>query len=145
MAAVMQDAQYESQVKVIAGMASQREWANCGPGIEIKVLAVDEEHHSVQYLARTGPGHNPGVHRHNADAYIYILEGSVQNLTTGCEFKAGDFCFQPIGDVHEEVVGPAGVVSYVSQRGDSDLLIEFMDESGAVAEVYSIADFAKLL
>ena len=142
MAAVLQEL---NPIKVLSGAASQAAWINCGPGIQIKVLAVDLEHHSVQYLARTGPGHNPGIHRHNADASIFILEGSVKNLTTGCEFGPGDFCFQPIGDVHEEVVGPQGVVSYVSQRGDSDLLIEFMDKTGAVAEKYSVSDFARML
>ncbi len=142
MAAVMKD---ENMIKVLSGAASTSPWIDCGPGIQIKVLAVDMKHHAVQYLARTGPGHNPGIHRHNADASIFILEGSVKNLTTGCEFGPGDFCFQPVGDVHEEVVGPQGVVSYVSQRGDEDLLIEFMDESGAVAEKYTVSDFARML
>lgn len=142
MAAVMQEA---NKIKVLAGAASKTAWRDCGPGIQIKVLAVDLEHNSVQYLARTGPGHNPGIHRHNADASIYVIEGSVKNLTTGCEFGPGDFCFQPIGDVHEEVVGPEGVLTYVSQRGDSDLLIEFMDETGAVADKYKVSDFARML
>lgn len=137
--------QINPNIKVVAGAASTTPWTDCGPGIQIKVLAVDLEHHSVQYLARTGPGHNPGVHRHNADASIFILEGSVKNLTTGCEFGPGDFCFQPTGDVHEEVVGPEGVVSYVSQRGDSDVLIEFTDETGAVSDKYSVSDFAAML
>ncbi|MFT4563921.1 MAG: anti-sigma factor ChrR (cupin superfamily) [Gammaproteobacteria bacterium] len=141
MSAVVQ----ESNVKVIEGMASNVEWCDAGPGIQIKVLAIDADNHSVQYLARTGPGHNAGVHRHEADAYIYIIDGSVKNLTTGCEFGVGDFCFQPIGDVHEEEAGPEGVFTYVSQRGDSDLLIEFMDESGAVADKYCLSDFAKLM
>lgn len=141
MAAVMQ----ESNVKVIDGMASQKAWCDAGPGIQIKVLAVDLDHHSVQYLARTGPGHNAGVHRHLADAYIYVMEGSVKNLTTGCEFGVGDFCFQPVGDVHEEEVGPDGVVTYVSQRGDSDLLIEFLDEGGEVCDKYTLSDFAKIM
>ena len=141
MAAVMK----EQGVKIIAGAASKAAWQDCGPGIQIKVLAVDEKNHSVQYLARTPAGHNPGVHRHNADAYLYVLEGSVHNKTTGCDFGPGDFCFQPKGDVHEEVVGPDGVTAYVVQNGDSDLLIEFTDDSGAVAECYYVSDFAKML
>jgi len=142
MAVVMKEA---NDIKVLAGAASKAPWIDCGPGIQIKVLAVDLANHSVQYLARTGAGHNPGVHRHHADASIYVLEGSVKNLTTGCEFGPGDFCFQPSGDVHEELVGPDGIVTYISQRGDSDLLIEFLDEAGAVRDKYSISDFAKML
>jgi anti-sigma factor ChrR (cupin superfamily) len=142
MAAVMKQ---EEMVKVLSGAASKAPWIDCGPGIQIKVLAVDLEHHSVQYLARTHAGHNPGLHRHNADASIFFLEGGVKNLTTGCEFGPGDFCFQPTGDVHEELVGPDGAVAYVSQRGDEDLLIEFIDENGAVYDKYTLSDFARML
>lgn len=142
MAAVMKNA---NQIKLLADAASNTPWVDCGPGIQIKVLAADSAQHSVEYLARTGPGHNPGVHRHLADASIYILEGSVKNLTTGCEFGPGDICCQPNGDVHEEEVGPEGVVSYVVQSGDTDLLIEFLDEAGGVRANYRVSDFAKML
>ena len=67
MAAVMKD---ENMIKVLSGAASASPWIDCGPGIQIKVLAVDMKHHAVQYLARTGPGHNPGIHRHNADGLV---------------------------------------------------------------------------
>lgn len=143
MAAVMQDS--NNQVQVIQGAASKAGWCDCGPGIQVKVLAIDPVNHSVEYLARTKPGHTTGLHRHHAEAYVYVLEGSFTNATTGCEFQAGDFCYQPIGDEHEEVTGPNGAMAHVSQRGNQDLMAEFLDEDGKVIDKYSLSDFAKIL
>lgn len=143
MAAVMHEAKHN--VQVISGAASQAGWCDCGPGIQVKVLAIDPDNHSVEYLARTQPGHTTGVHRHYAEAYIYILAGSVTNATTGCEFVAGDFCYQPVGDAHEEVTGANGAMAYVSQRGDQDLMAEFLNEKGEVIDRYSLSDFAKII
>ncbi|MGR8921261.1 MAG: cupin domain-containing protein [Gammaproteobacteria bacterium] len=134
-----------TRVQVLAGAASQAPWCDCGPGIEVKVLAIDHDNHSVEYLARTQPGHTTGLHHHHAEAYIFILEGSVTNVTTGCEFRRGDFCYQPVGDRHEEVTGPDGAMAYVSQRGDSDLMADFLDESGAVIFQYTLSDFARIM
>jgi hypothetical protein len=85
------------------------------------------------------------VHRHLAEAYIFIVEGSVTNVTTGCEFRAGDFYYQPVGDGHEEVTGPNGAVAYVSQRGNRDLMAEFLNDKGEVIDHYSLSDFAKIM
>lgn len=134
-----------SNVQMLEGAASEAPWCDCGPGIEVKVLAIDFDNHSVEYVARTGPGHTTGVHRHHAEAYIYILEGSVTNVTTGCEFRKGDFCHQPAGDQHEEVTGPDGAMAYVSQRGNSDAMADFLDGDGNVVFQYTLSDFAKLM
>jgi anti-sigma factor ChrR (cupin superfamily) len=123
-------------VRVRSGPASQADWCDCGPGIQAEVLAVDAEKNSVDYLARTQPGHTTGLHRYYAEAYIYILEGNVTNGTTGFEFRAGDFCYQPVGDEHEELTGANGAMAYVSQRGEQDLMAEFLNESGEVIEKY---------
>jgi anti-sigma factor ChrR (cupin superfamily) len=141
MAAVLRPA----EVQTLSGAASEAPWVNCGPGIAVKVLAVDTERKSVEYLAHSDAGVNVGVHRHFAEGYIFIVEGSVLNKTTGCVFKAGDFCYQPTGDQHEEEAGPEGVTAYVSQRGTGDLLVEFLDRDGKVIDKYSISDFAKIL
>jgi anti-sigma factor ChrR (cupin superfamily) len=129
----------------LTGAASQAGWCHCGPGIEVKVLAIDFDKHSVEYLARTKPGHTTGVHRHYAEAYIFVLEGSFTNVTTGVEFHEGDFCHQPIGDSHEEVTGPKGAMAFVSQRGNQDLMAEFLNAQGEVIDRYSLSDFAKIM
>lgn len=144
MAAVMKEQQAQG-VQVIQGAASRAGWCQCGPGIEVKVLAVDAANHSVEYLARTAPGHTTGMHRHHAEAYIYILEGSVTNVVTGVEFHKGDFCHQPVGDEHEEVTGPNGAMAYVSQRGPTDLMAEFLDRDGNVIHRYTLQEFTALM
>jgi anti-sigma factor ChrR (cupin superfamily) len=133
-----------THVKVLDG-ASKAGWCDCGPGIQVKVLAIDPVKHSVEYLARTPPGHSTGLHRHHAEAYIFIVEGSVTNVTTGCEYRAGDLYYQPVGDGHEEVTGPNGAMAYVSQRGDRDLMAEFLNDKGEVIDNYNLSDFAKML
>ena len=134
-----------TQLQIIRGAASRAQWCDCGPGIEVKVLAIDHARHSVEYLARTQAGHTTGLHYHHAEAYLYILDGSVTNATTGCEFVKGDFCYQPVGDQHEEVTGPNGAMAYVSQRGESDLMVDFFGDNGDVIFQYTLADFAKLM
>ena len=132
-------------VQVVAAPASKAGWCDCGPGIQVKVLAIDHLNHSVEYLARTQAGHTTGLHRHHAEAYIFLLEGSVTNVTTGVEFLPGDFCHQPVGDEHEEVTGPNGAMAYVSQRGNTDLMAEFLDANGQVLDRYTLSDFARIL
>ena len=109
------------------------------------MLARDHENFSVEYLARTQPGHTTGVHRHYAEAYIFILEGSATNRMTGVEFHKGDFCYQPVGDEHEEIAGPNGAMAYVSQLGDQNLMAEFLNDAREVIARYSLSDFAAVM
>lgn len=134
-----------SSVQVIQGQSSAAPWCACGPGIEIKVLSVDTERHAVEYLARSQAGNNAGTHRHHCETSVFVLEGSVINHTTGCQFGPGDYCFQPDGDVHEEEAGPDGVTVFASQRGYGDLLVEFFDEEGKVCSEFRVSDMAKML
>lgn len=143
MSAVLQEP--PTGIRLIDGPASSAGWCACGPGIEVKVLAIDPARHSVEYLARTAPGHTTGLHRHHAEAYLYILQGSVTNLASGVEFRQGDFCYQPCGDEHEEVTGPDGAMAYVSQRGVGDLMAEFLDRDGRVLHRYTLGEFAALM
>jgi hypothetical protein len=36
-------------------------------------------------------------------------------------------------------------MAYVSQRGDRDLMAEFLNDKGEVIDHYSLSDFAKML
>ena len=133
-----------SNVRVTGCAASKQEWIG-PPGIGMKVLAVDEARNSVDYLLKIGPGSNSGKHRHLCETYGYILEGTVINYTTGCEFNEGDFCYQPFGDVHVEGGGPEGAIIHVSLRGKNDTLVEFYDDDDQVCSKYKIADFVQML
>jgi quercetin dioxygenase-like cupin family protein len=131
----------DPNVQVAAGRASETEWCDCAPGMQAKVLAVDEARNSVEYVIKMAPGCNPGKHRHLCETYAYVLEGKLINH----EFGPGDFCYQPHNDVHVEEVGEEGVTLYVSFRGVSETLVEFFGEDGEVCGKFAVSDFAQLL
>ena len=115
-------------VMVAAGRASEQDWCDCAPGMQMKVLSVDEARNSVEVVIRMEPGCNSGKHRHTCETFAYVLEGKITNETTGCEFGPGDFCYQPYDDTHVEIAGEDGVTLYASYRGTSNKLVEFLGE-----------------
>lgn len=132
-------------VMVIGGRASKQNWCDCAPGMQMKVLSVDEARNSVDFLIRLDPGCNSGKHRHTCETFAYVVQGTITNETTGCEFGPGDFCYQPLNDTHVEVAGDEGVTLYASYRGTTNKLVEFFGEDGKVSAQFTVADFAKML
>ncbi len=134
-----------SEVRIAGAEASELPWIQAG-GVQLKVLAVDEGRKSVELLVKFEPGWNSGLHRHTCETYLFVVEGSVTNKTTGVEFGPGDFCYQPYGDEHVEEIGPEGAVILESLRGDdAGTVIEYLGESGTVAGKATFADFGQLL
>ncbi len=133
------------KVLVTACEASKQEWADCAPGVQVKVLAVDEVRNSVEYLIKIDPGYHSGKHKHMCETYAYVLAGSLTNHTIECEFGPGDFCYQPFDDVHVEEAGSEGATLYVSLRGKTGTLIEFYDDEDQVCGKFAVNDFAQLL
>ena len=125
--------------------ASEQPWVEPMPGVEMKVLAVDEATNGVEYLLKLAPGYDSGRHRHNCETYVYVVEGSVVNETTGVAFAAGDFCYQPHGDDHVEKAGPEGALLLGSLRHGDEALIEFFDDGGQVVGQISAADYAAMV
>ncbi len=125
--------------------ASEQPWIEQMPGVQMKVLAVDEARNGVEYLLKLAPGYDSGRHRHNCETFVYVIEGSILNETTGVEFQAGDFCYQAHGDDHVEKAGSQGALILGSLRGGDEALIEFFDASGAVVGKVSVADYAALV
>ena len=68
------------------------------------------------------------------------LKGKVKNHAIDCTFNAGDYCYQPMNDVHDEEFLEDTIV-YASYRGESDTLVEFIDESGQVCGEFKMDDF----
>ncbi len=134
-----------SDVRIAGAEASELPWVQA-EGVQLKVLAVDKARKSVEFLVKYEPGWNSGLHRHNCETYLFVVEGSVTNKTTGVEFGPGDFCYQPYGDEHVEEMGPEGAVILESLRGDdAGTVIEYLGESGTVVGKATFADLAQLL
>lgn len=134
----------ERGVQVAEGMISQNDWITCTDDIVMKVLSVDEERNSVEFLMKIAAGFNSGMHRHTCETSVLVLEGKVVNRTTGCEFGPGDYCYQPYNDEHVEEFLEETIV-YGSYRGDSDKLVEFIDENGEICGEFKVSDFAAAL
>ena len=139
-AAVLED----RGVQVGKGMASQQDWITCTDDIAMKVLSVDEARNSVEFLFKIAAGYNSGMHRHTCETHLIVLEGKVVNRTTGCEFGPGDYCYQAYNDEHVEEFVEETIV-YGSYRGDSEKLVEFLDENGAICGEFKVSDFAAAL
>ena len=131
-------------IQIPAGNASEREWFKCDETVSMKVLSVDVERNSVEVLVKIAAGFKSGRHRHTCETHAYFLQGRVINRTTGCSFGPGDYCYQPVNDEHIEEF-PEETVAYVSYRGNSDKLLEFLDDDGNVCGDLKVSDFAAMI
>jgi len=132
-------------VRAVSDHSSEKDWSIIGPGIHVKALAIDETRHTIEYLLKEDANWKPGLHRHLCETSLLVLEGSIINRGTGHEYLPGDFFYQEKGHTHDEEMGKDGIVAYVSMRGTSDTLVEFLDEAGEVYGSVKISDFAHLL
>ena len=129
-------------VKVAEGMASQKNWVAMDEeeNFNIKVLSLDEERKSVEVLFKIKGGYRSGPHKHTCETHVYVIKGKVKNHAINCTFNAGDYCYQPMNDLHDEEFLEDTIV-YASYRGESDTLVEFIDESGQVCGEFRMDDF----
>ncbi|WP_406057083.1 cupin domain-containing protein [Kribbella sp. NBC_00889] len=78
------------------------EWTDAGGGIAEKVLSRDNENGDLTRLARWAPGttSGAGVIRHEYVEEVYLLEGSLTDLTLEQTFGPGDYACRPPGMPH---------------------------------------------
>ena len=130
----------EPAIKVAAGMSSQQEWCQLDENFSVKVLSVDEKQNSVEALFKIKGGYRSGEHKHTCETHVFVLEGKVTNHSIGCTFGAGDYCFQPLNDIHDEEF-VEDTIAYVSYRGVDEKLVEFFDDAGNVCGNFKVDDF----
>ena len=133
-----------SGVQCAIGAGSQQPWVPANESFEMKILSVDAERHSAEFLIRVKGGYRSGPHRHTCETHAFLLEGRLKNHTTGQEFGPGDYCYQPHNDLHDEEFLEDSVL-YGSWRGDTDKFIEFYDESGDVCGAFTVADVLEMM
>ncbi len=78
------------------------------PGIEQKVLLVDQKTGLFTALMRMAPGAHLPDHEHVKIEQTYVLEGSL--VCPEGECHAGQFVWRPAGSRHEAWGGPQGGV-----------------------------------
>ncbi|MEC9248633.1 MAG: hypothetical protein VX986_06395 [Pseudomonadota bacterium] len=131
-----------NNVNVAEGMASEKDWVQMDEdgNFNIKVLSLDESRNSVEALFKIKGGYRSGAHKHTCETHVFVIQGKVKNHTIGCTFSAGDYCYQPLDDVHDEEFLEDSIV-YASYRGHQKTLVEFMDEGGAICGEFKLDDF----
>jgi anti-sigma factor ChrR (cupin superfamily) len=78
------------------------------PGVEIKVLSVDQTRSYFTTLVRMAPGATLASHRHADTEESYILEGEL--LISGMRMRTGDYCRAEAGSLHTGVTTTTGCV-----------------------------------
>lgn len=110
---------------------SDREWHSLEeagyPGIEFKVLNVDEQRHSVHFLARMQPGSEFPIHQHMGSAFVYTVQGS-WDYEEG-HMPEGSFVIEKQGSVHTPST-KTGCILMAQLISETDDVLEQEDGEG---------------
>ena len=94
-----------------APIRSDQAWKTLMPGIEIKILMIDERAHTKSFLLRAQPGASLPGHAHSDYEECLVLDGEfTMGDTTLC---AGDFLLGTPGRPHPEAHTRTGVLVYL--------------------------------
>jgi ChrR-like protein with cupin domain len=93
------------------------EWTPSGgvAGLSERILAVDAESGLASRMLRFEPGTNTsaaGPQAHTFWEEVYILEGSLHDLTLNQTFTAGMYACRPPGMPHGPWVAPDGCLTF---------------------------------
>jgi len=75
-----------------------REWQQMMPGVQMKLLWSDEASKRRVQLTRFEPGSVLGLHRHDGDELLYVIEGAISDDYS--TVTAGNAGYRPNGCVH---------------------------------------------
>lgn len=93
------------------------EWIPCAGkcGLTERILAADPDAGVATRILRFEPGTNTianGVQVHDFWEEVYILEGSITDLTLGVTFTAGMYACRPPGMKHGPWASPDGCLTF---------------------------------
>ena len=86
--------------------ATEPEWEEVAPGISVKVLATDTEHHRVTMLVRLAPGTDYPSHRHAGVEELHLLDGEL--VIDDRRLHPGDFSRAEAGTEDRRVWSETG-------------------------------------
>lgn len=84
-------------------------------GLTERVLAADQEHATATRILRFAPGTDTtpnGVLTHDFWEEVYIIEGSIHDLTLDQTFTAGEYACRPPGMPHGPWISPEGCMTF---------------------------------
>lgn len=113
------------------------------PGNYIKVLALDSARHRVDFLFKQDPHAEFAKHNHRCLAVAYTL-GGLWGYREGDELHfPGTFSYEPPGSIHTPYATAEGMFLYASFQGDSDLMLDILDEDDNVIDQLKLDFFAQ--
>jgi anti-sigma factor ChrR (cupin superfamily) len=101
--------------------AQEGEWREIAPGIDAKVLAMDETRKRVSALMRMQKGARYADHRHALTEEMFVIEGSC--YISGRLLKAGDYHRAEAGSVHLDSYTEEGALMLVISSTQNELLV----------------------
>jgi hypothetical protein len=109
-------------------------WIPTGPGKWFRPLRFGRDGWSE--LMRLEPGSVVALHRHTGEVHAFNLSGSRHILGTDQVIGAGDYVYEPTGNVDSwQAVGDGPCVVHIKVVG----AVEYLDGSGAVVDVADCA------
>lgn len=99
------------------GSAAWLEWTPLFPGVDMKLLSLDQEQGYATTLIRMAPGSRIPPHRHVDPEDSYVLEGEI--VVSGVLMRPGDHCHAKPGSVHPVSTTTTGCI-YVAVKSLRD-------------------------
>lgn len=112
------------------------------PGNYIKVLALDESRHRVDFLFKQDANCEFSKHSHLCTAVALTLEG-LWGYREGEEMHfPGTFSYEPPGSAHTPFASHEGMTVYASFQGESADMLAILDDNNNVTSTLTL-DFFK--
>lgn len=117
-----------SNMKDVSSRWSSLPWNPVAPGVSSQLLGVFKDKGWISVL-RLEPGSVIPLHRHTGEVHGFVLEGQRRLGPGGPVVGAGEYTFEPEGNVDTwSVEGDTPLISLFVVRGD----VEYLDESEKV-------------
>ncbi len=101
---ILQRIQAPAPAGTLTVRAAEGDWIRCLPGVDVKILYVDEKQNTQTALWRMQPGAVLPAHAHGIDEECLVLEGEIRSADY--VVRQGDFHLafagQPHGDIHAD-------------------------------------------
>ena len=97
--------------------ADERQWIPLNEGVWFHPLQLDIVRGAWTNLLKVVPGGRLACHVHPNPVHAYTLQGSWGYLEHDWTAHAGDYVYEPPGEVHTLVVGDEGMITIFNTTG----------------------------
>jgi hypothetical protein len=113
----MLDAPQRRDIVVPALPADERQWIPLSDDVHFHPLMFDITRGAWVNLLRVAPNGQLACHVHPNPVHTYTMQGSWRYLEHDWTATAGDYVYEPPGEVHTLVVGAEGMIGMFNTTG----------------------------